>query len=102
MVALSGSPMIAAALGFALAPEPHFMFVYAAAFGLGYGGVFSVGWAIALDAIPELGDVARDLGVWGTLSNLPGGRGAGARRGDHRARRDAARRLPLAVRRGRA
>ena len=40
-------------------------------FGLGYGGVFSVGWALALDAIPELGDVARDLGMWGTLSNLP-------------------------------
>jgi MFS family permease len=71
VVALSGVPMIVAALGFALAPDPRFIFVYAAAFGLGYGGVFSVGWAIALDAIPELGDAARDLGVWGTLSNLP-------------------------------
>jgi len=71
VVALSGIPMIVAALGFALAPDPHFIFAYAAAFGLGYGGVFSVGWAIALDAIPELGDAARDLGVWGTLSNLP-------------------------------
>ena len=71
VVALSGLPMIVAALGFALAPDPRFIFAYAAAFGLGYGGVFSVGWAIALDAIPELGDAARDLGVWGTLSNLP-------------------------------
>ncbi len=71
VVALSGVPMIVAALGFALAPDPRFIFGYAAAFGLGYGGVFSVGWAIALDAIPELGDAARDLGVWGTLSNLP-------------------------------
>jgi MFS family permease len=33
--------------------------------------VFSVGWALALDSVPELGDVARDLGLWGTLSNLP-------------------------------
>jgi MFS family permease len=72
VVALSGIPMVAAALGFAVAPDQHLIFVYAALFGLGYGGVFSVGWALALDAIPALGDVARDLGVWGTLSNLPG------------------------------
>jgi MFS family permease len=72
VVALSGIPMVAAALGFAVAPDQHLIFLYAALFGLGYGGVFSVGWALALDAIPALGDVARDLGVWGTLSNLPG------------------------------
>jgi MFS family permease len=72
VVALSGIPMVAAALGFALAPDEHLIFLYAALFGLGYGGVFSVGWALALDAIPALGDVARDLGIWGTLSNLPG------------------------------
>ena len=71
VVALSGVPMTLAALGFALVPDVHFIFVYAALFGLGFGGVFSVGWALALDAIPELGDVARDLGVWGTLSYLP-------------------------------
>jgi MFS family permease len=72
VVALSGVPMTLAALGFALAPDQRLIFVYALLFGLGYGGVFSVGWALALDAIPELGDVARDLGVWATLSNLPG------------------------------
>jgi MFS family permease len=71
VVALSGVPMTLAALGFALVPDVHFIFVYAALFGLGFGGVFSVGWALALDAVPELGDVARDLGVWGTLSSLP-------------------------------
>jgi MFS family permease len=71
VVALSGIPMILAALGFAIAPDVRAIFVYAVLFGLGYGGVFSVGWALALDAVPELGDVARDLGVWGTLSNLP-------------------------------
>jgi MFS family permease len=70
-VAFSGVPMTLAALGFALAPDVHLIFVYALLFGLGFGGVFSVGWALALDAIPELGDVARDLGVWGTLSSLP-------------------------------
>jgi MFS family permease len=71
VVCWSGLPMTLAALGFALAPDLRVVFVYAALFGLGYGGVFSVGWALALDAIPELGDVARDLGIWGTLSNLP-------------------------------
>lgn len=71
VVCVSGLPMALAALGFALAPDMHVVFVYAALFGFGYGGVFAVGWALALDSIPELGDVARDLGIWGTLSNLP-------------------------------
>jgi MFS family permease len=71
VVCLSGLPMTLAALGFGLFPDPHIIFVFSALFGLGYGGVFSVGWALALDAVPALGDVARDLGVWGTLSNLP-------------------------------
>jgi MFS family permease len=70
-VALSGVPMTLAALGFALVPDVKLIFVYAALFGLGFGGVFAVGWALALDAIPEIGDAARDLGVWGTLSSLP-------------------------------
>jgi MFS family permease len=71
VVFLSGLPMTVAALGFALFPDAHIIFIFAALFGLGYGGVFSVGWALALDAVPALGDVARDLGIWGTLSNLP-------------------------------
>lgn len=71
VVCLSGLPMTLAALGFGLLPDPNIIFVFSALFGLGYGGVFSVGWALALDSVPQLGDVARDLGVWGTLSNLP-------------------------------
>jgi MFS family permease len=71
IVMFSGVPMTLAALGFALHPDERWIFVYSALFGLGYGGVFSVGWALALDTIPEIGDVARDLGVWGTLSSLP-------------------------------
>ena len=71
IVALSGVPMTLAALGFALAPNPTAILFYAVLFGLGFGGVFSVGWALALDAVPELGDVARDLGVWAMLSSLP-------------------------------
>jgi MFS family permease len=71
VVALSGIPMTLAALGFALAPNATAILLYAVLFGLGFGGVFSVGWALALDAIPALGDVARDLGIWAMLSSLP-------------------------------
>jgi MFS family permease len=71
VVCLSGLPMTLAAVGFALFPDPRVVFVFGAMFGLGYGGVFSVGWALALDAVPALGDVARDLGLWATLSNSP-------------------------------
>jgi MFS family permease len=59
VVCLSGLPMTLAALGFALFPDARVIFVFGALFGLGYGGVFS------------LGDAARDLGLWATLSNLP-------------------------------
>jgi MFS family permease len=71
VLCLSGLPMTLAALGFAFTPNLHAIFVYAVLFGIGYGGVLAVGWALALDSVPELGDVARDLGIWGTLSNLP-------------------------------
>jgi MFS family permease len=67
----SGVPMVIAGFGFAFAPTPGALIGYAALFGVGFGGVFSVGWALALDALPEMGDVGRDLGIWSTLSGLP-------------------------------
>ena len=63
--------MTLAGLGFALFPSPSALIAYAALFGLGFGAVFSVGWALALDSIPEMGDVGRDLGIWSTLSGIP-------------------------------
>jgi Na+/melibiose symporter-like transporter len=71
VVAAAGIPMTIAGLGFALAPTPSALVLYAALFGFGYGAVFSVGWALALESIPEMGDVGRDLGLWSTLSGLP-------------------------------
>lgn len=71
VVALSGVPMALAAFGFALAPTERWIYLFAILFGLGYGGVFSTGWALAIDSIPQLRDVARDLGIWGLASNLP-------------------------------
>jgi MFS family permease len=71
IVALSGLPMTAAALGFALVPREDTILGFAVLFGLGYGGINAVGWALAIDAMPALGDVARDLGIWGIAQNLP-------------------------------
>jgi MFS family permease len=72
IVAISGVPMAFAACGFALVPNMHAIYAFALLFGLGYGGCFSSAWALAIDSIPQLRDVARDLGIWGLASNIPG------------------------------
>lgn len=71
VTALSGVPMAIAAIGFAVAPAPQWIFLYAFLFGVGFGGIFSSGWALAMDSIPAMRDVARDLGFWGIGTNLP-------------------------------
>jgi len=71
IVALSGIPMAAAAIGFAVFPDERWIMLFAVLFGLGYGGILSTGWALAIDAMPQLRDIARDLGLWGIAQNLP-------------------------------
>jgi MFS family permease len=71
ITAIAGVPMALAAIGFAIAPAPQWIFLYAFLFGIGFGGVFSSGWALAMDSIPAMRDVARDLGLWGIATNLP-------------------------------
>lgn len=71
VTALACVPMAIAAIGFAVAPAPQWIFLYAFLFGVGFGGVFSSGWALAMDSIPAMRDVARDLGLWGIATNLP-------------------------------
>lgn len=71
VTALACGPMAIAAIGFAIAPAPQWIFLYAFLFGVGFGGVFSSGWALAMDSIPAMRDVARDLGLWGIATNLP-------------------------------
>ncbi len=71
VTALAGVPMAIAAGGFALAPDPRWMLLFAAFFGIGLGGVLSTGWALAMDTVPAFRDVARDLGLWGIATNLP-------------------------------
>lgn len=71
VTSLACVPMALAAIGFAVAPAPQWIFLYAFLFGIGFGGVFSSGWALAMDSIPAMRDVARDLGLWGIATNLP-------------------------------
>ena len=71
IIAAAAIPMALAGAGFAIAPQPQYLIIYALLFGLGYGAFLSVGWAIAIDSVPQMRDVARDLGIWGIASNLP-------------------------------
>ncbi|MBV9233022.1 MAG: MFS transporter, partial [Candidatus Eremiobacteraeota bacterium] len=71
VTALAGAAMAAATIGFALAPTLSWVLPSAVLFGIGFGGVLSSGWALAMDSIPKLRDVARDLGLWGIATLLP-------------------------------
>ena len=71
IVALSGVPMTIAICIFAAAPSLHYLVLVALLFGLGFGAFISTGWALAIDSVPQLRDVARDLGIWGLASGVP-------------------------------
>ena len=71
VVAICGIPMTLAAAGFAITPDQRLMYPYALLFGIGFGGIMSTGWALAIDSVPKLRDVARDLGIWGIAQNFP-------------------------------
>ncbi len=71
VTALAGAAMAVATIGFALAPTLRWILPFAVLFGIGFGGVISSGWALAMDSIPKLRDVARDLGLWGIATLLP-------------------------------
>ncbi len=71
ITALCGIPMAIAAAGFAAAPNANVTLISAVFFGAGLGGILSVGWALAFDSLPQLTNIARDLGIWGIATNLP-------------------------------
>ncbi|MBX6350749.1 MAG: MFS transporter [Clostridia bacterium] len=64
--------MAAAAAGFAWSGDARTIYAYGVLYGLGYGAFLSVDWALAIDTVPDRRFVARDLGVWGIASDLPG------------------------------
>ncbi len=71
IVFMAGLPMAGAALGFALDQSPSGIVLWALLYGVGYGAFLSVDWALGLESIPDLANVARDLGLWGIASNFP-------------------------------
>jgi MFS family permease len=71
VTSLTCIPMAIAVIGFAVSTNMTYILPFAVLFGIGFGGVISSGWALAMDSIPELRDVARDLGLWGIATNLP-------------------------------
>jgi MFS family permease len=71
VTALAIAAMAVATIGFALAPVLAWMLPFALLFGIGFGGVMSSGWALAMDAIPKMRDIGRDLGLWGIATSLP-------------------------------
>jgi MFS family permease len=71
VTALAIAAMAIATIGFALAPVLAWMLPFALLFGIGFGGVMSSGWALAMDAIPKMRDIGRDLGLWGIATSLP-------------------------------
>ncbi|MBV8689219.1 MAG: MFS transporter [Candidatus Eremiobacteraeota bacterium] len=71
VAALSCVPMAIAGFGFALVPSENWILAFGGLFGIGFGGALSTGWALGLESVPKMRDVARDLGIWGIASNLP-------------------------------
>ena len=71
ITSLAIGAMALSTIGFALTPVLAWMLPFAALFGIGFGGVMSSGWALAMDSIPKMRDIGRDLGLWGVATSIP-------------------------------
>jgi MFS family permease len=71
VVCASTGFMSAASLIFVVAPSNFPLWILGILFGLGYGGYTSVDWALAIDAMPSMETVGKDMAIWGTASYLP-------------------------------
>ncbi|HZU19520.1 MAG TPA: MFS transporter [Candidatus Dormibacteraeota bacterium] len=64
--------MAGAALLFLLAGGSIPLWALGGIFGLGYGGYFSVDWALAVDSLPSIHTAGRDLGLWNLSGAVAG------------------------------
>lgn len=71
IVVLATLPMALATLAFGVTRSLSAIDVLAVIYGMGYGAFLSVDWALALDTMPDMTNVARNLGVWGMAAGLP-------------------------------
>ncbi|SHJ96942.1 MFS transporter [Alicyclobacillus tolerans] len=71
IVAVATLPMAVATIAFAYTSSVAWMLAFAVLYGAGYGAFLSVDWALALDTMPSLENIARQLGIWGIAATLP-------------------------------